>query len=377
MRPLSGDRPSAVVIGAGVFGASVAHALVHRSWSVQIVEQYSPGHVRSSSHDVSRLLRMSHGGEDLADSWYTRSALRSRDSWLQIGEEEGSDLFVPSGAVWFARSDNGFESRSERHLRALGIPVERLSPDGVRELFPDLRTDDLTFALYEPLAGVLRATTCVKTLVRRAVRSGAVLRTGRAQPTPAGVCVDGEELAADRVIWAGGPWLSSVFPGVVNVRSVKQSVFHFGVGPMWRTPPVPAWVDDSGFGYGFGDLDGMGMKAIYTVPDTGVLLDPDVDEREPDADYLAATRHLLAHRFPSLASSPLVTARVCQYELSPDQHFIIAPIDDTGRAWVVGGGSGHGFKHGPAVGEHVADLLESRTQPRAEFSLKPPTTVGA
>ncbi len=375
MLTLSGDRPSALVIGSGVFGASVAHALAHRGWAVQIIEQYSPAHVRSSSHDVSRLLRMSHGGEDLTDHWYTDSAMRSRSRWLEIEEDEGIDLFVPSGAVWFARTEDGFESRSERHLRTLGIPVERLSPDGVAELFPALRTDDLAFALYEPLAGVLRATSCVKTLVRRAVRAGAVLRTGRAKPTPTGVRVEGQDLTADRVVWAGGAWLSSALPGLVHVRSVKQNVFYFGVGPRWRTPPVPAWIDDSGCGYGLGDLDGGGMKAIYTVPDTGVLLDPDDGEREPDAEYLTATRHLLAHRFPSLASSPLVTARVCQYELSPDQHFIIAPIDDTDRFWVVGGGSGHGFKHGPAVGEYVADLLEERTRPRPEFSLKKPSII--
>ncbi len=369
MRELSGDQPSALVVGAGVFGASVAHALVQRNWSVQIIEQYSPGHVRSSSHDVSRLLRMSHGGADLPDNWYTESALRSRDLWIEIGEEEGADLFVSSGAVWFAGTDESFESHSEQDLRALGVPVEHLSPDEAKGLFPDLRIDDLAFALYEPLAGVLRATTCVQTLVGRAVRSGALLRTGLAQPAGAGVRVDDEDLTADRVVWAGGPWLSSALPGLVEVRSVKQNVFYFGVGSQWRTPPVPAWLDDSRNGYGHGDLDGFGMKAVCTVPDTGVCIDPDDGDREPDAKYLAATRDMLAHRFPSLATSPLVTARVCQYELSSDQHFIIAPTDATYQVWVVGGGSGHGFKHGPALGEYVADLLEGRISPRPEFGL--------
>nr|MDQ3579832.1 FAD-dependent oxidoreductase [Actinomycetota bacterium] len=218
----SGDSPTAIVVGAGIFGASIAHALTQRGWAVQIIECYVPGHVRSSSHDLSRLLRLSHGDEDLPDNWYTRSALRSRELWLEIGLDEGVELFVPSGAMWAARSDAGFESRSEQDLAALQIPTHRLDPAEAAQFFPDVRDDDLAFLLYEPLAGVLRATTCVQTLISRALRSGAVLRTGRARPGPAGPLLDAEQLGADRVIWACGPWLATMFPDLVSLRSVKQ-----------------------------------------------------------------------------------------------------------------------------------------------------------
>jgi len=365
----SGDRPSAVVVGAGVFGASIAGALVQRGWAVQIIERFSPGHVRSSSHDTSRLLRMGHGTEELPDHWYTRSALRSRALWLEIGQDEGVELFVPCGALWMARSENGFESQSASDLSALRIPAERLDPVNAGLFFPDVRHDDLAFVLYEPLAGVLRATTCVSTLIARAVRHGAVLRNGRARPTPNGVRLDGEVLRADRVVWACGPWLASLFPGLVDLRSVKQSVFYFGVEPAWATPGLPAWLDDGADSYGLGDLDGHGFKAVHAPPRAGPELDPDDLVRVHEADALDRTRQVLGHRFPSLAQAPMVAAKVCQYELTPDQHFIVAPTDDTHTDWIVGGGSGHGFKHGPALGHYVADLLEGRQRPRAAFGL--------
>ncbi len=313
---------------------------------------------------------MGHGDEDLPDHWYARSALRSRSLWIQIGEEEGVELFVPCGGVWLARSAEGFEARSASDLLDLQIPAELLAPEDVAQFFPHVRCDDLAFALYEPLAGVLRATTCVRTLIGRAVRQGAKFRTARAQPSGAGVQLDnGEHLVADRVVWACGPWLPAIFAGRLDLRSVKQSVFYFGADPRWTTPPVPAWIDDSGDGYGLGDLDGNGVKAVHVKPEDGPDFDPDHGERIPEPGALARTRELLGHRFPSLAAAPLVATRVCQYELTGDRHFVIAPTDETAREWIVGGGSGHGFKHGPAVGEYVADLLEGRQRPRAAFAL--------
>lgn len=365
----TGDKPSVVVVGAGIFGTSIAASLVVRGWAVEIIEAYTPGHARASSHDSSRLLRMGHGDEDLPDHWYTRSALQSRALWLEIGQDEGVDLFVPSGALWLARSWDGFESRSAGDLAALAIPAERLDPTQAAEFFPGIRHDDLAFVLYEPLAGILRATTCVRTLMGRALRRGAVLRSGRALPGLAGPRLDGQELAADRVVWACGPWLPAMFPGLVHLRSVKQSVFHFGVEQRWRTPPLPAWIDDSADGYGLGDLDGNGFKAVHAAPFDGPDIDPDLGERFPEPNSLLRTRDVLGHRFPALAGAPLVATKVCQYELTPDQHFIVAPTNDSRREWIVGGGSGQGFKHAPALGEYVADLLEGRAEPRAAFGL--------
>ena len=71
-------------------------------------------------------------------------------------------------------------------------------------------------------------------------------------------------------------------------------------------------------------------------------------------------RDYLRERFPALAGAPLNEVRSCRYELSPDSHFIAAPHPEHPAVWLVGGGSGHGFKHGPAMAERIAAALARR-----------------
>ena len=138
-----------------MFGAALADRLIARGWEVTLVEQFEPGDPRSESGGETRLLRWSHG----ADGFYAESAWRARSVWRELG------VLEEVGAIWFARREDGWESESERVLRAHGIPVERLDPAATAELFPSLATDDLAFGLLEPAAGVLRAGDGVRALV--------------------------------------------------------------------------------------------------------------------------------------------------------------------------------------------------------------------
>ncbi|MGC7102811.1 FAD-dependent oxidoreductase [Amycolatopsis lurida] len=362
------DAPTAVVVGAGIVGASIAHELVHRGWTVTIVEQYAPAHVRASSHDSSRVLRLSYGGGREIDVWYTRRAWRARQLWQEIGEDEGNELFHSVGVVWFARGTAEFEERSARSLEALDLPVERLPPEAAREFFPDVRCDDLEFVVHEPRSGVLRARPAVLALVRRALRKGARLRIATARPDESGRAVaDGGPLPADRTVWACGPWLGRWFPHLLEIEAVRQNVFYYGVEPHWRTPGLPVWVD--GGAYGVGDLDDSGFKVGGALGEAPVI-DPDLADRRPNPDAEQIARSALANRFPALAGAPLVSRHVCQYELTTDQHFVLTPVPGGGGGWLAGGG-GHAFKFGPALGEYVADLLEGREQPLPAFGLGP------
>jgi glycine/D-amino acid oxidase-like deaminating enzyme len=362
------DAPTAVVVGAGIVGASIAHSLVQRGWSVTVVEQYAPGHVRASSHDSSRVLRLSYGGGRDIDVWYTRQAWRARELWQEIGAEEGFELFHNVGVVWFARGEAEFELRSAQSLEALGMPVERLDPAAARGFFPDVRSDDLEFVLHEPASGVLRARLCVLTLIRRALRRSAELRIATARPDKEGrAVVDGQVLPADQTIWACGPWLGRWFPESVQIEVIRQNVFYFGVEPHWRTPGLPVWVD--GGAYGVGDIDDSGFKVGGALGGAPVM-DPDLAERPPDPKAENDARWALSYRFPALAGAPLISRHVCQYELTADQHFVIAPVPGSGGGWLAGGG-GHAFKFGPAFGEHFADVIEGRAEPLAAFGLGP------
>jgi sarcosine oxidase len=270
--------PSAVVVGAGVFGGSLALRLVSSGWEVTVVEQYPPGHVRAASGGESRLIRFSHG----SSGWYTRSAKRALELWRELEQEAGAELFVPSGVAWFLTSLGGWGAESERVLREEGIAVERLSPDDAARLFPSFDGEGLASVLFEPEAGVLRARDATRVISEQAVARGARFVAGRAVPEGDAVLVDGERLEADRVVWACGAWLATLFPGVADLHVTRQDVYFFGAPPEWQAPSVPAWVDFEGGVYGVGDLDGRGFKAS---PDReGPDFDPDSGERVPSQE---------------------------------------------------------------------------------------------
>jgi glycine/D-amino acid oxidase-like deaminating enzyme len=357
--------PRAIAVGAGVFGSSVADRLALTGWEVVLVDMEEPGHERSSSGDETRLLRYAHG----TDAWYTRSARRARELWRELEADMDVEVFVEHGLVWFAHAHTGWEADSEATMLAAEIPAIRLSVDEAAALYPSLGTDDLEWALLEPEAGVLRARRATQALAQRAKGNGADLVSGRARPDGAAVVLDtGERLEGDRVVWACGAWLGKVFPELVSLRVTQQDVIYFEAPEGWGAPHVPGWVDYEGAAYGHGNLDGHGFKA---APDReGPPFDPDTGERVLLPAHLETARAYLARRFPALADAPLAGHRTCQYELTPDTHFIAAPHPEHDRrVWLLGGGSGHGFKHGPALAERMEEWLDGTADADPRFAL--------
>jgi sarcosine oxidase len=329
--------PSALIVGAGVFGAALADRLVVAGWEVTLVDRFEPGDARSESGGETRLLRYSHG----ADGFYSASAWRSRSAWLELG------VLVEAGVVWFARREGGWESDSERVLREQGIPVERLDPASAARLYPSMEVGDLAFGLLEPAAGVLRAGDGVRALVARAREGGLRLVRGEAQPDGEGAVVDGRRLEADHVVWACGGWLARLFPAVARLRVTRQDVVLFEAGSAWAGGP--GWVDFDASAYGHALIEPHGMKIASDRE--GEPVEPGLrPPRAPDAS-LAAARDYLAHRFPALSNAPVRSAPSCHYSLTADGNFLFARHPDLERVWLLGGGSGHGYKHGPAVAE--------------------------
>lgn len=341
---------SASIVGAGIFGASLAYRLARDGWEVTLYERHEPGNPRAASGGESRLIRYAHG----SDVWYTRSAWRARELWLELEAETGRELLVESGIAWFARSADGWEAESEGVLRAEGIPVERLAPAAGRDLFPSFDPGELAFILWEPQAGVLRAREATLATVEAATRAG--VRLVHETMTPGSI-------EADVVVWACGAWLPELFE--LPVRVTKQDLLFFAAEG-WTTPPVPAWVDYDRAAYGLGDLDGAGVKVAPDVE--GPAFDPEHGERVVSAETEVRARDYLAGRFPALRDAPLSGATVCQYALTPDTNFVLARHGDQ---WILGGGSGHGFKHGPALAEYAARVVTGAEEPLEQFGLGP------
>jgi glycine/D-amino acid oxidase-like deaminating enzyme len=355
---------SALVVGAGTFGASLAWLMAREGVSVTLIDQFEPGDPRATSGGESRLYRCAHGAEAL----YTRSAHRARALWRELEAATGEALLLEHGVAWFAHRLDGWEAVSERTMRKQGIPVERLEVAEAARLFPSLQGEDLEFVLLEHEAGAIRAARAVQALVRAAEAEGARVRRDRAVPAGTGVELsDGSRLEAGVVVWACGGWLRDLFPGLVALRVTRQELLFLDGGPAWRAPTVPCWVDYDAAAYGTGDLDWLGVKIAPDVE--GPPLDPDAELPPVSAAGERAARDYARRRFPALAGAPLSGAKSCRYELSPDSNFIVAPHPSEDGVWLVGGGSGHGFKHGPAVAERLLGALRGTDELPAAFAL--------
>jgi sarcosine oxidase len=342
---------SAIVVGAGTFGASLAWHLARASVAVTLIDQFEPGDPRATSGGESRLYRCSHGGA--VD--YTLSARRARELWREVEAETGADLLVENGVSWFAHREDGWEAHSERTLRAQGIPVERLDVSEVAPWFPSFAGDDLAFVVHEPEAGAIRAARAVQALVTAGKAQGVRLKQGRA--TPHGRYVemeDGARLEAGVVIWCCGGWLRQLFPGLIDLRVTRQELYFFDGVPEWTD--APGWVDYDLAAYGTGDVDGLGVKVAPDIEGPALAPDDVLPAASPEGE--AAARDYARTRFPALADAPLRGSKTCRYELTPDSNFIAAEHPAEPGVWIVGGGSGHGFKHGPALAERVAAALQ-------------------
>lgn len=353
-----------VVVGAGTMGAWTALHAARGGRRTTLVDAYGAGHPRATSGDETRILRASHG----TDAFYTRWSRAAREAWISLGEEIGEGIFVEAGALWFASRADGFEAASEATLRAERIPVERVTPDEMRARWPQVGVDGLEFGIHEPEAGLVMARRGVAAVARLVTAAGGRFELGVAQPGRREgsrlldvVGADGTRVAASEFVFACGPWLPRLFPEVLGglIRVTKQDVLF--VGPpagdgRFAAEWTPCWVDYDAAFYGVPAVDGRGFKL---APDRyGPVFDPSSGDRLVDPDSVRLTRRYLARRFPALADGPIIETRVCQYETTPDTHFVIDRHPTLENVWLVGGGSGHGFKHGPSIGRYVVALLD-------------------
>jgi monomeric sarcosine oxidase len=366
-----------VVIGAGVFGAWIAWHLQRRGQQVLLLDAWGAAHSRSSSGGETRLIRTEYAGNSL----YTRWAWESLAEWRELSRRHGSPLFHETGALYLYPRDTAEIDRSIAMQRELGIPVEKLAVTDLAARWPQIDFDGIAVGILQPTMGVLMARRGVQALVGEFVMAGGTFRQFAVEPPQSErpsldsvAAAGGETLAADRFIFACGPWLPRLFPDAVGGRILptRQDVFFFAPPPgdaRFASTRLPAWVDVSSrdLHYGFPDIEARGFKIALDAH--GPRIDPDAADRRITEQALADVRSYLARRFPDLAARPLAESRVCQYENSDNGHFLIDRHPAWDNCWIVGGGSGHGFKHGPAVGRHVADLVLGTGTNRPDFAL--------
>jgi len=361
------------VIGAGVFGAWSAYQLRLSGASVLLLDAYGPGNSRASSGGESRIIRLGYGPDEI----YSRSAQRSFTLWQQLSEKT-SPLFEKTGVLWLAREHDAYCVATLATLQRLNANFERLDQDELIRRFPQLEFGPTRWAILEPDSGVLMARRAVQAVVAQAKANGVeYLEKAIAPPTHGNLesvrTVSGEEIRAAQFVFACGPWLPKLFPELLKdlIYVTRQEVIFLGVPPgddSFNRGVMPAWIDFNDLVYGLPNVDGRGFK--IAIDAHGAEFDPDRGERVVSVNGLKAVREYVAKRVPRLANAPVMETRVCQYENTSNGDFLIDRHPAFENVWIVGGGSGHGFKHGPVVGEYVARMIAGDQIKEPRFSLE-------
>ena len=364
-----------VVVGAGVFGAWIAYRLQESGRRVALLDAYGPGNARSSSGGQTRVIRMGYGDKEI----YSRWSMRSLERWKALYHSLGrSSFFQPVGVLWMAHGEDPLSMKTLATLERLKVPHEKLDRAELGRRWPQIDVGPDTWAIFEPESGFLMAFHSVQAVVQMAKARGVeYLQDAAAPPEGKGRLAEiatqsGKKIRAGTFVFAAGPWLPKLFPDLLGDRifPTRQEVFYFGppAGDLRFEPPaMPVWADFAEEIYGIPDFKGRGFKV---APDRhGPAFDPDTGSRVVTPETLSRVREFVGRRFPALKDAPLVGSEVCQYENTSNGDFLIDRHPQMENVWLVGGGSGHGFKHGPAVGDYVAELIVQGGPPDTRFSL--------
>lgn len=367
------------VVGAGVFGAWTAYELRRAGADVLLVDAYGPGNSRASSGGESRILRLGYG----PDAIYTCMAQRSAVLWRQLFDHIGRpQLFQSSGVLWLARKDDPYCEATLKIFQQNKVKFERLDRAELCARYPQLEFGPVAWGMLEIESGVLLARHSVQALAALAQSIGVTYVQAAIRPPENGTArlesietTAGTRILADKFVFACGPWLPKLFPKLLAelIQVTRQEVFFMGVpagDDRFLPDKLPAWIDFNDLVYGIPNLENRGVK--IAIDEHGPPFDPDTGERIILQESVARLRAYIARRLPALADAPVIESRVCQYENTSNGDFLIDRHPMFENAWIVGGGSGHGFKHGPAVGEHVASLAlaDAQVEPRFALSTK-------
>lgn len=368
------------IIGAGVFGAWTAWHLLRAGKSVRLFDAYGAGHVRASSGGESRVIRMGYG----ADAVYSEMARESLPYWKSLSDTASAPIFHNTGVLWFGPQGDAYTAQSLAWLQANRVGHEHGDVRWLQNKYRQMQFYQGETGVLETETGALIAGRGVQEViadaqitVERVVMPAPLLskRLKRHSLPDGGT--------ADHLVYALGPWLAELFPQQLmnKIVATRQEVYHFGApqgDTRFAPPELPVWADNSNNGifYGIPDLEGAGFK--IAIDRHGPMIDPDTMERQLTPAGIAEARAYIARRFPALASAPLIGGRVCQYENSSNGDYLIDRFPGQERVWLVGGGSGHGFKNGPAVGKRVAaHILDPKLAIEPRFSFATKGTVAA
>ena len=368
-------QESIVVAGAGVFGFTGALELRSRGYGVTVVDPGPVPHPLAASNDVSRMIRMDYGDDEL----YSDLGAEAIEGWHMWNERRGRPLYHEDGFLVLTSQTlepGAVERQSYDLLTAAGWPLQRLNSETVAERFPQWNSEHYIDGYFNPRGGWGEAGETVSFLASEAAAAGIEVRAGfRAESVlvESGRAVglrslDGDEVRADGVVVAAGVWTPRLIPDMQDLMTpVAQTLVYLrpNLPDRFRPPHFPPWGADiprTGW-YGFpANAEGV-VKLANHGP--GRMVDADAP-RDADPAVVESSRKFLAHSVPELANAPLAGSRSCFYNDTWDGDFYITRHPEVEGLVISTGGSGHAFKFTPALGRITADVVEGKANRYAE-----------
>jgi monomeric sarcosine oxidase len=353
------------IIGAGVMGAAAACELAREGAEVALIDQSVLPNPRAASVDHSKVFRFAY-----PDPLYARMAVDALRLWRSLEEETGARLLTPAGVLMIGREQSSAEAETHDTLRSMGLGVEMMSGGETAGRFPQFDARAFAYSVYDPGGAVLHAERAVRALIDLARSRGAgVVESERAVEIKRGanarvriITESGNEFECARLMVASGPWTRGLLPFLRGkLRTTRQEVVYFEPEPAhardFEVGRFPIFIElGSGF-YGFPVHHAGAMKiANHHKGETVEMRSYDAEVKE---EFVSRCRAFFRDFIPRLADAKVVESRVCVYNNTPDDDFIIDWHPELEGVLIVTGFSGHGFKFGPVAGRISAELLIS------------------
>lgn len=359
-----------VVAGAGALGGWLSLFLLQEGFDVILLDGHGTGNARSSSGDETRVIRTVY-----KDEIYTRFTIRSQQIWQEHEKNCHEKFLFPIGVLNLIGRDEQRWLAAQKNLDQHEVGYEFLDIRALTRRFTAISDEGLRYGILENGGGYLKAKRGCESVVERFVALGGKYQRQFLNPLinqPGTIeaisTLSGDVIEADMFVLAGGPWLGQMMPGVLDqyIFPSRQELYYFGVpAPSVQSMlQVPVWCDFSSldddvmfYGIPARDVSGEGFGFKIGEDVAGPAFDPELGERVIGTEGLARARSFMQKRFPSMARAPLLQSRVCQYENTADAHLLADLIPGYENLWVLGGGSGHGYKLGAAMGEYLAHRI--------------------
>jgi sarcosine oxidase len=345
-------------------GLAAACELAREGAAVAIIDQSPIPNPQAASFDHSKVFRFAY-----PDPLYVELAADALVRWRALEAETGARLLTQTGALLIGKRRPSFETECYEAIRSLDLPAEILEIKKLAERFSQFNTAAFAYGVFDPSGSILHAESALRALLDLARRRGvetieAVRVVGIAKAAGSGVSIiteAGTTLSCKRAMIASGPWSRTLLPFLENkLTTTRQEIVYFEPQTersRFEPEAFPIFLDlESGF-YGFPVHQRGAMKIANHLK--GIEIDPTSKDDQVSEQFVEKCRAFFAAFIPELADARVVETRVCMYNNTPDDDFIIDWLAQLDGALVVTGFSGHGFKFAPTIGRIAADLLIS------------------